>query len=192
MNKFKTNSFAKKYKRELETADLYDNIDESVRQIKSWNNYGVGMQVSFLWVVTLLFIIGVVVCSVIIHQNIITTMELSKQLTSLELSQKLKSLGVKQESYFFWFDIKKELYPSCCKGWVYNKEHKISAFTVAQLGEMLPANFVLPYKRDIDGKVWGCYPVENREELYLVEADTEADARGAMLAFLIENKLITL
>lgn len=67
MNKFKTNSFAKKYKRELETAGLYDNIDESVRQIKSWNNYGVGMQVSFLWVVTLLFIIGVVVCSVIIH-----------------------------------------------------------------------------------------------------------------------------
>lgn len=66
-DKFKTNAFAKKYKRELEEIDIFPDIEDSVKQIKRWNNYGVGMQVSFLWSITLAFIIGAVVCAGFIH-----------------------------------------------------------------------------------------------------------------------------
>jgi hypothetical protein len=119
-------------------------------------------------------------------------MELEKQVCSLELAKKLKELGLKQESYFWWFqnarngnwmmgdasdaikkDGKKEI-PS------------YSAFTVAELGEMLPR------------EEWGADSMSKKYRVWWkrapVETDwienTEADARAEMLVYLLENKLI--
>lgn len=86
-DKFKTNKFAKKWQEELkETAkkiiaknketilripleDKYSDIDyilENAEQVKSWNKYGIGMQVSLLWSVTIAFFLGFVVCAILV------------------------------------------------------------------------------------------------------------------------------
>ena len=66
-------------------------------------------------------------------------MELSDQICSLELAKKLKELGVKQES-LFWYTI----YVDQTYDIHYQFDSKYippahyAAFTVAELGEMLP------------------------------------------------------
>ena len=62
-------------------------------------------------------------------------MKLEDQLTSLELSKKLRELGVKQNSIWWWWDDVLNL----AKG--LDSENFVkyySAFTCAELGEMLP------------------------------------------------------
>lgn len=63
-------------------------------------------------------------------------MKLEDQVVSLELAKRLKELEVMQESLFFW-----------CDNWVHSQDsvyhsptssETFSAFTVAELGEMLP------------------------------------------------------
>lgn len=108
-------------------------------------------------------------------------MEIEKQVCSLELAKKLKELGVKQESLFFW---------KPDGGWHLSQklgQHVISAFTVAELGEILPNYFV-------SGRINDNYQVEVPFEVprKYREAKTEADARAKCLIYLIENKLITL
>lgn len=81
-------------------------------------------------------------------------MNLSEQCVSLELAQRLKELGVKQESLFYWADddivisqdidlllengdVRNNSYT--CNHLTDNKTDEIySAFTSAELGEMLP------------------------------------------------------
>jgi len=138
-------------------------------------------------------------------------MELSKQVTSLELSKKLKELGVKQKSLFYW--VEKENTVDGCKVSIFSKYdgdfffvlsnesnkyecsretgRRISAFTVAELGKMLPSETYT--KREINGnltcastKIINAYPMPCQI------AKTEADARAKMLIYLLENKLITL
>ena len=60
-------------------------------------------------------------------------MKLEQHVCSLDLAKRLKELGVKQESLFWWGEITKEVH--YCKA---GKPLHISAFTVAELGEMLP------------------------------------------------------
>lgn len=67
-------------------------------------------------------------------------MKIEKQVTSLELSKKLKELGVPQESYFLW--VSGEFSE---KGYRINpsfvdkaNRYYLSAFSVAELGELLP------------------------------------------------------
>jgi len=75
-------------------------------------------------------------------------MKLEQQVCSLELSKKLKELGVKQESLFFYNSKTMELQ----KGFTSHTDRKgihhwsISAFTVAELGEMLPKSICI-YKK---------------------------------------------
>lgn len=137
------------------------------------------------------------------------------QLSNLKLSKKLKELGVKQESYFWWF--KKAQWNVFIIKDFYEMEsipvnasvESYSAFTVAELGEMLPASF----KKEIGhGYFPAHYYLEShksaktnkhtvsyvasgndhpiqKHNLYKY-ADTEANARASMLIHLIENKLI--
>lgn len=126
-------------------------------------------------------------------------MTLEKQVCSLELAKKLKELGVKQESLFYWVTTKPtDIKPTTIEWegdieWIReNISHtyiteQVSAFTVAELGEMLPS-YTRTTKVDVN------YFVSNCESLTDVNADgfTEADARAKMLVYLIENKLITL
>ena len=80
-------------------------------------------------------------------------MELEQQVCSLELAKKLKELGVKQESLWYWNMITKEFkdYEGkspiiACE--IYSNSRlweNFSAFTVAELGEMLPKkNITIP------------------------------------------------
>lgn len=71
-------------------------------------------------------------------------MELTKQVVSLELAKKLKSLGVKQESLFVWLFRNYKLSNPPQENWdvelrqrYYKVGEQYSAFTVAELGEML-------------------------------------------------------
>lgn len=118
-------------------------------------------------------------------------MKLEDQVVSLELAKKLKELGVKQESLFWWHDgcstwatphIKSEAHS--CIG------HTFSAFTVAELGEMLPARHIDTMK--LEGE-WFARYVEVTHNFYQSEfSTTEADARAKLVIFLIEANLITL
>ncbi len=127
-------------------------------------------------------------------------MKLENQVVSLELSKKLKELGVKQDSLFYWVGMsirkgkdvkvgfalwsKKEL-DKLIKELGQTQEAIISAFTVAELGEMLPEEVTSNSKRL-------SYPHRffNFKSLPFKMPNIEADARAKMLIYLIENKLI--
>jgi hypothetical protein len=112
-------------------------------------------------------------------------MNLEQQVCSLELAKRLKELGVKQESLFAWSKPLRSM-PAFID-YVNNLELRrgdCSAFTVAELGELITdQNDIagLPYYHDWE---WKCAPGYHIAEI------TEADARAAMLVYLIEKKLL--
>lgn len=133
-------------------------------------------------------------------------MTLEQQVCSLELAKRLKKLGVKQESLFWWLDYKDERTPILS---VWNGDASTQcwfAFTVAELGLLLPwyiesrfledADKWLKIEKDenVDGSVrWNIsYQDEMGTDLFDVFDSSEADARAKMLIYLIENKIITL
>lgn len=136
-------------------------------------------------------------------------MKLEQQVCSLELAQKLKELGVKQESLFYWTDYQSATFDKgefIQKFWVAGFNDPLeedgatyySAFTVAELGEMLPKElkigeyiydvefywsdkeWFISYAKYVDG-------IHREHEIY---AETEADARAKMIVYLLENKLM--
>ncbi len=127
-------------------------------------------------------------------------MKLSDQVCSFGLAKKLKELGVKQDSYFYWVITTdgpaiKSL----------NEDDKYmlgdsyrSAFTVAELGELLPLGYLSI--RTMGGTAndteikpyWLAYnELDGIDDKYQMEL-TEANARSKMLIHLLENKLIGL
>lgn len=120
-------------------------------------------------------------------------MDLTDQLVNLELSQKIESLGVKQESLWWWNRFEDEWQVmsktsdiTCSKG--KKLEEKISAFTVAELGEMLPSRIKgIGFIRTIK---WSnshfSISIGNIHEL---DAGSEADARAMMLIHILEEEL---
>lgn len=126
-------------------------------------------------------------------------MQLESQVCSLELSKRLKELGVKQESLWWWVKHKNppKEYPSLNK-WslcgyesakdIYEQYH---AYTVAELGEMLP-EWCFTYKASKYHFQCGKYQPEQGEmEFYgAYSGKTEANTRAKMLIHLLENKLI--
>ena len=117
----------------------------------------------------------------------------TQQVTPLEQSKRLKELGVKQESLFEW-----AYYPSVrsqilsYRGSMLTPlgEPIAAAFTVAELGVMLPTHdecYLSEYDpTKTDGKSW--YSICNTKIIY---SDTEASVRAVMLIYLLENNLIT-
>jgi len=139
-------------------------------------------------------------------------MKLENQVISLEIAKKLQKLGIRQESLFYW-----------CKHWdaykgeyvcdlFYQKDEDdrvnpyISAFTVAELGALLPPLLKLPEFVGEKKKVLQTLQVSTWHgrigfKLYyrhvkghgaskIVIDNTESNARGKMLIYLMENKLI--
>ena len=127
------------------------------------------------------------------------------QVVNLELSKRLKELGVKQESVFHW--VEGEMGGMSVSqigvfGWT-EKSARCSAFTVAELGEMLPVGIKpqgtvsslrietfgepkkwrIQYMRFDDVGAW----VNDREPLNPCTDEKEADARAKMLIHLIET-----
>jgi hypothetical protein len=131
---------------------------------------------------------------------------IEQQVCSRELAKRLKELGVRQESHFWWVKDCDEI-----KGWrviglneicgeldshvpfsyEYMKDcermERFSAFTVAELGEMLPKGSysqLCEYKGKWTWQVntpLGSFANGFQREM------TEADARAKMLIYLIEN-----
>ena len=126
-------------------------------------------------------------------------MKLEDQVASLELCKRLKELGVKQESEFYWNCDTDHWTSEPCKDTRHwrlinddgNEREGYSAFTVAELGEMLP-------KEVRSGALWWLEIV--RSEAWRFKygkiiftagtGDTEADARAKMLIHLIEKGIV--
>lgn len=130
-------------------------------------------------------------------------MKLKDQIVSLELAKKLKILGIKQESLFFWANYK------FAQGWCLEycedlggANEYISAFTVAELGELLMVvgsnhehcftfvTYHIPQNKK--SNKWRCSngrPFDDSRDLWL-QADTEANARAKMLICVIKEGII--
>lgn len=143
-------------------------------------------------------------------------MQLENQVCNLELAKKLKELGVKQKSLFHYSvpvperaesEIDKKTLKGCGTE-IFQQEmskrwgkcfDEFSAFTVAELGEILPIRIIqkgtekyLTCRKVFIG--WKCgyfslYAYSPRNE---IAYSKEADARAKMLVYLLENDLITL
>jgi len=130
-------------------------------------------------------------------------MELERQVVSLELAKRLKELGMKQKSLFQWIwgrEDGDEPDDDSSNKWVLDRHDgawgmflckaTCSAFTVAELGEMLPNGMM---DKRTYGEDWYCY-IENPnvvgQAILGSLCKTEADARAQMLIYLLENNLI--
>ena len=125
-------------------------------------------------------------------------MKLQEQCVSLDLAKKMKELGFEQESMFKWHD--------CSDCYDCNEEDHtnhweisltkdimvkgISAYTVAELGEMLPWDITI--HRDINLGWHIVFQADGLTEKDMIFSEdiSEADARAKMLCYLKENKLI--
>jgi len=129
-------------------------------------------------------------------------MKLSKQVVSLKLAKKLKELGVKQES-LYWYVMNEDGKRLESEPHYARLENDISAFTVAELGEMLPSHIKIKerlctiayYSNEQYSKNYVEYEsweedIEKRKTENTTEAKTEANARAKCLIYLLENKLI--
>jgi hypothetical protein len=150
-----------------------------------------------------------------------SNMNLENQVCSLDLANRLKELGVKQESLFWWIAPEdNEKWPPMLVfktglGAYYENGAglndytfdvaplRVSAFTVAELGEMLPKIIqeidwwsVKTVSKD-EYKRWLCALFDTdagghdwKDPSFY--ANTEADARAKMLIYLLENNLMTI
>lgn len=132
-------------------------------------------------------------------------MKLQDQVCSIEQAKTLKELGVEQDSIFYYdarYDEPSLFMPSY---WSYRKrgilvEEKeatadlrqkgllIAAFTVAELGVMLPPGYETMYCTN-DG--WRGFDLDGKDMCDSATYDTEAHARAEMLIHLLLTKAIT-
>lgn len=110
-------------------------------------------------------------------------MNIEKQVCSFPLAKRLRELNVNQRSIFVYSEGGAILYSP------FNNpvNHYIAAFTVAELGEMLPKNFYSRKHRKIG--YWQGHLIEKGGDEVTIE-NTEADARAQILIYLLENGLI--
>lgn len=134
-------------------------------------------------------------------------MEIEKQVCSIEPAKVLKKLKVKQNSIWYWIKFK--------EGWVLKsikqvnknlKAHRkmgdnmfainallefwkddcVSAFTVAELGEILKSKSNHSYYANLKNE-WECKEDITDGKEYIEFDKTEANARAKMLIYLIKN-----
>ena len=140
-------------------------------------------------------------------------MKLDKQVVSLNLSIKLRELNVKQDSLFYYECLHEHVNLAFIPtgpqvNFVNEKlinDGKLkfySAFTVAELGELIPYRMPLAsatqpdnhlhFGKHIDGFFIGGYVNHDNGSLWPQFQNTnEADMRAEMLIYLIESKLLT-
>ena len=131
-------------------------------------------------------------------------MELEQQVVSFENAKRLKELNIRKESLFYWCEFKdKYCIPIKTKPYIiygkrkWKKELLISAFTVAELGEILPTYLKEHAKKGISFSVeTDGFCIFKRHFGWIVSYaqfsrsdKTLANAMAQMLILLIENKL---
>lgn len=122
-------------------------------------------------------------------------MTLESQVCSLELAKRLRELGVKQNGYFTWGERKGKPFIGDEVPYFSCDIPIASAFTVAELGEILPESFiyggaemlVILFKDRAE-----YLRKETNKLVHEVRAEIEADARALLLIYLLENQLIKL
>jgi hypothetical protein len=156
-------------------------------------------------------------------------MKLEDQVVSLELAKRLKELGVKQESYAYWIEGEATYSTGRTENIIILSlefqlgiDTQYSAFTVAELGAMLPftikmnewksISFVRPKTFYLDNMIgytdhgyspsisYNFYLYDDEEEHNEVELivgpdfsdPNEANSRAQMLIYLLENGLINI
>lgn len=128
-------------------------------------------------------------------------MKIEQQVCSLEHANRLRDLWVKQESLFVWIKIGESFVLRDVNSLLsrikksQRTERFISAFTVAELGEMLPQN-VSTSKGAI---TWSCRWWEEDSDFLRTGKATrhmtftgsnEVNARARMLIYLLENNIV--
>jgi len=139
-------------------------------------------------------------------------MELPQQVCSLELAKRLQELGVKQASLFWWRQQVQEhlerngtvtFVPT--ESWVVNDRpgsaDSYSAFTVAELGEILPESIHVsgdPFHlrithgtRAVNHWAIGYTNYDASWWPGLIDEKNEANGRAKLLVYLLENNLLT-
>lgn len=133
-------------------------------------------------------------------------MKLEDQVVSLPLAKRLKELGVKQESLEAWVmaDNNDGPHPFLTpndKGWIGDEAEFYAAFTVAELGEMLPHQLIVRDEEDRDwfdleltknnAQEWNLrYASDGSSPYPWMQDKSEANARTKMLIYLIEKGLV--
>ena len=112
-------------------------------------------------------------------------MKLESQVASLELSKRLKELGVKQDGAFWWCRAVRKKSYRIILGKPDRYAEKFSAFTVAELGNILK-HTDLPFF-EAHTKRWSTI---HRDGTINLSADTEADARAKTLVYLLEKGIV--
>lgn len=124
-------------------------------------------------------------------------MKLEDQVVSLEIAKELKELGVKQDSLWYWYLNKTKGTCYLSDNFIISRPDQVericSAFTVAELGNImfdnsLWASYATRFKekhRKWTGRIGTS--VKKRQQVY---ADTEANARGKMLIYLLKEGLL--
>lgn len=134
-------------------------------------------------------------------------MKLENQVCTIEQAKKLLSLCISNDSYFVWGE-KDDKTPFCSEGWMFegNETQFYPAFTVAELGVLLPAkmddlkltqwpipandnkayiSYGMQYRWKIGDMNYGTFPI------HVVFGDTEAKARAELLICLLADKKVT-
>lgn len=129
-------------------------------------------------------------------------MRLEDQVCGLESAKRLKELGVKQESLFLWNETTLGNTPWLDRGEKKHFEEVItySAFTIAELGEILPKEILfennilkLGIWKNTNSNEWVIfYENENENEKEYIFIGNEVESRAGILIYLLENKLIKL
>ena len=147
-------------------------------------------------------------------------MKIENQLTNLDLSKELEKLGVPQKSIWMWVkyelwkeprielsDLVSEIKMTCLSG---KREYAYSAFSCAEIGEMLPVTIEMKNEThwfDCNKTVywhrcgyiwihegssgWGQLDNSQTDHSHSVgRAKTEADCRAKMLIYLLKNELV--
>jgi hypothetical protein len=128
---------------------------------------------------------------------------LEQQVCSHELAKRLAELGVWQEGVFWWIDGK--LTYTGGRASHAPLHGGIAAFTVAELGEMLPDEVIIASKngkphthwlrfgryRGTGKRFWCAYPGGTARTNLEERAHTEADARAQLLIYLLEHQLLS-
>jgi hypothetical protein len=109
-------------------------------------------------------------------------MKLENQVCSLELSKKLNELRVKQDSLFYYHSDSHKIWTN-----KHPEGYSYSAFTVAELGELL--GYWISTRKLLDN-YWRCICHVIDYEHEIIDLN-EANARAKMLIHLIEKGLLS-
>ena len=131
-------------------------------------------------------------------QAIYITMLLKDQVLSYLLAKKLHDIGVYQTSWFYWYEkeiVSTEYIESLSKTvWQTNRHKTYCAFSVAELGDMLPDSYMtgklfLPEDSPTQWAIWAHNSVlQEGSPLQWTYAQTQVECMGKMLMWLLEHE----